>query len=115
MKHYIHAIKNYVNFKGRASRSNYWFFVLFNILFSIAAVILDAVIGISLFYPLYILFALLPSISVTIRRLHDINKSGWWYLIGIIPIVGAIWLLVYFFRKGDLNTNNYGDVNTILK
>jgi uncharacterized membrane protein YhaH (DUF805 family) len=115
MKHYIHAIKNFVNFKGRASRSNYWYFVLFNFLFALVSLVIDAAIGISLLYPLYALFSIVPSIAVAVRRLHDINKSGWWYLIGLIPMIGTIWLLIYFFRKGDLHPNNYGVENPILK
>lgn len=109
------AFSNYANFSGRARRSEFWWFYLFNILASIAAILLDNALGItfdmSLQGPISLLvglFLLLPNLGLAIRRLHDVGKSGWWWLIGLIPIVGPIVLLVYFASDSEPNDNQYG-------
>ena len=109
------VLKNYVGFSGRARRKEYWMFVLFNIIFAVAAMILDNVLGLASkqtgygpIYGLYILAILLPSIAVTTRRLHDIGKSGWWQLLGLIPLIGAIVLIVWAAKEGDHGDNAYG-------
>ena len=101
MSWYLAVLKKYATFSGRARRKEYWMFVLFNIIFSIVATILDGVIGTrdpdtgyGIINGLYSLAVLLPSLAVVVRRLHDIGKSGWWLLIALIPIIGTIWLLV---------------------
>lgn len=116
MHWYLEAFRNYGNFSGRASRSAYWMFVLFNIIFSILAVVLDNVLGLTvgrlgygLTYGLYALVVLLPSLAVTVRRLHDIGKSGWMILISLIPLVGAIWLLVLLATDSKQDFNPYTD------
>jgi uncharacterized membrane protein YhaH (DUF805 family) len=114
MKHYIHAFNNYANFKGRASRSNYFLFAIFNFLFALAAIIIDSILGISLLYPIYVLGTIVPSIAILVRRLHDINKSGWWYFIALIPLVGVVWLFVLLLTKGTDGVNNYGAENEVL-
>lgn len=108
MNYYIKALQNYANFSGRARRSEYWFFVLFNVLFSIAAFILDMITGIGIIGGLYALAMLIPGLAVAVRRLHDIGKSGWMYLIVLIPIVGGIWLLVLLFLDSQPGDNKYG-------
>lgn len=124
MKHYINAIKNYTNFNGRASRSEFWFFVLFNMIFTIAAVILDNMLGTTIkidmpgaesismpygyIYFAYVLFVLLPSLALWARRLHDVGKSGWFILIGLIPLIGAIWLLVLAVQDSQPGENKWG-------
>ncbi len=115
MNYYIKAIKNYAVFTGRARRKEYWMFVLFNIIFAIAAMILDNVLGLAWgmagygpLYLLYLLFALVPGIAVGARRLHDVGKSGWMMLVGLIPLVGGIWLLVLFCTDSQPGPNNYG-------
>ncbi len=105
--------KNYANFKGRARRSEYWFATLFIGLVSlpIALVSYDANSPTS-FGPLYYVWALavlLPGISLVVRRLHDTNKSGWFYLLGLIPFVGAIVLLVFMVMDSDAGPNKYGN------
>ena len=115
MNWYLKVIKNYAGFSGRARRKEYWMFFLFNMLFLIAAMIIDNVLGTTvgrlpygLFYFLYALAVLLPGLAVAVRRLHDVGKSGWFMLIGLIPIVGAIWLLVLCCTEGNPGTNEYG-------
>jgi uncharacterized membrane protein YhaH (DUF805 family) len=104
----------YVQFSGRASRSEYWFFWLFCCLALLAAMVVDAVLGLrfsALTGPAYVLVALanfLPSISVSVRRLHDTDRSGWWYWIILIPIVGAILLIVWFCTRGRDGDNRFG-------
>ena len=107
---------NYANFKGRARRSEYWYFVLFNMIFAISAMILDNLLGLN-FEPipygwLYLLYALavfIPGLAAAVRRLHDVNKSGWFMFIALIPLIGSIWLLVLFCTEGTKGTNNYGE------
>ena len=110
------VLENYSNFNGRARRSEYWYFALVNIIVLIVAAVLDNLLGIN-FDPLpygYIYFAyalavFVPGLAVSVRRLHDVNKSGWFYLIVLIPLIGAIWLLVLFFTEGDKAANQYGE------
>ncbi|MDX1350013.1 MAG: DUF805 domain-containing protein [Putridiphycobacter sp.] len=105
---------NYANFSGRARRQEYWMFTLFSILFSIALAIVDNVLGFTygqgsgLLGTVYSLAILIPSIAVGVRRLHDVNKSGWMLLIAFIPLIGAIWLIVLFATEGDSGSNQYG-------
>ena len=115
MNWYLKVLQNYAVFSGRARRKEYWMFVLFNIIFGIAAVILDNVLGTAikdlgygLFYFLYALAVLIPSLAVGARRLHDVGKSGWFLLIALIPIIGAIWLLVLLCTGGNAGENEYG-------
>lgn len=109
------GFKNYVKLTGRATRSEYWWWVLFQFL----VVIVPAILGMNesangqpgLWTMLQLLISLallLPSLAVTIRRLHDTNRSGWWLLIGLIPLVGGIALLVFYCLKGTEGPNKYG-------
>lgn len=111
------AFRQYATFSGRARRSEYWWFFLFQFLVSIAAAIVDATIGtddlfgeggwglvqLLVFLPLF-----LPGLAVSARRLHDTNRSGWWLLIGLIPLVGLIVLLVFFVFDSTPGPNRYG-------
>lgn len=106
---YLKVVRdNYANFSGRARRSEYWYFVLFNLIISIVLGIIDYVIGIELLGSIYSLAVFIPSLAVGIRRLHDVGKSGWFTLIILIPIVGAIWLIVLYATEGDRGSNQYG-------
>jgi uncharacterized membrane protein YhaH (DUF805 family) len=120
MKYYIDALKNYANFSGRADRQQYWMFFLFNVIFAIVASILDRVLGLSFhmngislgygwIYLLYALFVLIPGLSAGVRRLHDIDKSGWMLLVVLIPLAGAIWILVLLCTEGTRGANKYGE------
>jgi len=108
MKHYLKVLQNYANFSGRANREEYWMFVLFNLIFSFAAMALDALLGFPVLTLLYTLGIIIPSIAVAVRRLHDTNKSGAYILIGFIPLIGGIWLLVLMIMEGDRGENDYG-------
>lgn len=113
------VFENYANFNGRARRSEYWYFVLANFILilpfyalTIIAALSDMQGLASIGMVVYVLAALglfIPSLAVAIRRLHDINKSGWAYLIGLIPLVGGIILLVWFFTEGTKGPNDYGE------
>jgi uncharacterized membrane protein YhaH (DUF805 family) len=116
MKYYLQALSNYANFSGRARRAEYWMFILFNILFAFIAMLLDNLTGLAspelgygVIYGLYGVIMFIPGLAVTVRRLHDVGKSGWMYFIILIPIVGAIWLLVLLLKRGDEKKNEYGD------
>ncbi len=115
MNWYLGALKKYAVFEGRARRREYWFFVLFNLLVTIALIFIDAFmatmnpqVGLGLLSGLYSLGVLIPSISVLVRRLHDTNRSGWWFWIGLVPLIGAIVLLVFMLLDGTAGDNDYG-------
>ncbi len=116
MNWYLKVLRQYTDFSGRARRKEYWMFALFNLIFAIAATILDNIFGLAIadlgygvIYCLYVLAVLIPGIAVGVRRLHDIGKSGWMYLIIFIPIVGAIWLIVLFCTDGEAGENAWGE------
>jgi uncharacterized membrane protein YhaH (DUF805 family) len=108
------GFRNYVNFSNRAPRSAFWYWVLFGIIALIVAGVIDGVLFIkpdSTVYPLFSLVYLaliLPWLAVSVRRLHDIDRSGWWVLLGLIPIVGPIILLVWYCQKGTPGANRFG-------
>jgi len=123
MKYYLNVLKNYATFSGRARRSEYWYFALFNLIFAIVAMLLDNALGtnftfntfsgpISLpygyCYLIYTLFIFIPALAVLVRRLHDVGKSGWFIFISLIPLVGAIWLLILAFTDSVPGANQYG-------
>lgn len=115
MNWYLTVLKKYAVFKGRARRKEYWMFVLFNIIFSIVAMLLDNLlgtafegIGYGLIYILYVLAVLIPGLAVTVRRLHDTGRNGWWILISLVPMIGAIWLLVLLIEDSQPGENQYG-------
>ncbi len=115
MNWYLKVLKKYAVFSGRAIRKEYWMFVLFNILFFIVAMILDNILGTAiedvgygLFYFLYSFAVLIPSLAVSVRRLHDVGKSGWFLFIALIPLIGAIWLLVLMATDGNAGENEFG-------
>lgn len=98
-----HVFKNYVTFTGRACRSEYWYFVLFSVVVSLILTRTPRAISY-----IYSAAVFLPSLAVTVRRLHDIGKSGWFWLLSIIPVVGPIILIVWFCRDSDPGPNEYG-------
>lgn len=109
MKWYLKVVKdNYANFNGRASRQEYWMFILFNMIFAVVAMVVDGFLGLGFLYLLYFLAVIIPSLAVFVRRMHDIGKSGWWIFISFIPLIGAIWLLVLLATDGTSDNNNYG-------
>ena len=102
----------YATFGGRASRSEYWYFTLFAWLVAIAALILDGALFNSpggAFYAIVTLANLIPSIAVSVRRLHDTDRSGWWWLIMFVPLIGIILLLIWYCSRGTQGANRFGE------
>ncbi|MCS3869758.1 uncharacterized membrane protein YhaH (DUF805 family) [Chryseobacterium ginsenosidimutans] len=116
MKWYLKVLKQYADFNGRARRTEYWMYVLFNIIFAIVAIILDNILGLKFtpeipygyIYLLYALATLIPGLAVSVRRLHDVDKSGWFLFISLIPIIGGIWLIILDATEGTPGRNAYG-------
>jgi uncharacterized membrane protein YhaH (DUF805 family) len=109
------ALQNYAGFSGRAQRSEYWLFYLFYILAAIVGVLLDLAMGtldpltgIGAVSGIITLALIIPSIAVSFRRLHDTDRSAWWLLIGLVPLIGGIVLLVFFCLDGTPGENRFG-------
>jgi uncharacterized membrane protein YhaH (DUF805 family) len=108
MEWYIKGLKNYAVFTGRASRQEYWMFVLFNIIISVGLTFLGTMLNSvtktdqTILSNVYSLAVLVPGIAVAIRRMHDTNRSGWWC---IVPIMG----LIYAIEAGQPGPNKYGN------
>ena len=103
-------LKNYVNFQGRATRAEFWWFFLFNAIIGFILSLFGDV-G-TIISGIWSLAILLPQLGLGARRLHDINKSGWLWLIALIPIVGVILLIIWWAKEGDTTENQYGPVPT---
>lgn len=97
-------LRNYANFSGRARRKEFWYSTFAQFVFSIIAIVLDAVI----FGSLVMLGLFIPSLAVTVRRLHDTSRSGWWFLISLIPLIGSIILLIFLATETKFETNQWG-------
>ncbi len=113
MKWYLKVLGQYADFNGRARRMEYWMFVLFNLIFSVAAMMLDQAVAsnsgdVGFFYVIYALAVFIPNLAVGVRRLHDVGKSGWMLLVSLIPLIGAIWLFVLFVTDSEPGANEYG-------
>lgn len=114
MNWYLEVLQKYAVFSGRARRSEYWYFTLFNIIISIVLAVVDAVLGtggqtgIGVLGGLYSLAVLIPGIAVAVRRLHDTGRSGWWLLIAFIPLIGALVLLYFMVQDSEMGPNQYG-------
>jgi uncharacterized membrane protein YhaH (DUF805 family) len=116
MNYYLEAFRKYAEFSGRARRSEYWFFTLFNVLITLVLALLGAnlvrLLGLNsngslgLAY-LYLLVALLPTVAVSVRRLHDIGLSGWWYLLVFVPFGGLV-LTVLAIVDSQAGENRFG-------
>ena len=108
------VLENYTNFTGRARRAEFWWYFLANLIISFVFNIIDAVIGtgmgggIGVIGLIYSLAVLVPGLAVGVRRLHDTDKSGWWLLIALIPIIGIIVLIVFFATDAPPGPNKYG-------
>lgn len=109
MNWYLEVLKKYTVFQGRAHRTEYWMFVLFNFIFGMVLGIIDGIIGTGgILYSIYALAVLLPTLAVSVRRLHDIGKSGWWLLIGLVPVIGVVVLLIFALLDSQPGSNTYG-------
>ncbi|MDX7989048.1 DUF805 domain-containing protein [Xenorhabdus sp. 12] len=110
MNWYLNVLKNYATFSGRARRKEYWMFYLFNIIMILALTLVGSIIDESLgvvFYGIYVIATLIPSLAVTVRRLHDTNRSGWWFLLVFVPIAG-IAVFVFTLLEGTQGDNDFG-------
>lgn len=109
MSWYLAVLKNYVGFSGRARRTEFWMFTLFNFIVTMVLGFVEQLAGTGGFVGLaYALAVLLPSLAVSMRRLHDTGRSGWWLLLGLIPLLGAIVLLVFMVQDSKPEANEYG-------
>ncbi|MFF7738270.1 MULTISPECIES: DUF805 domain-containing protein [unclassified Streptomyces] len=108
MNWYLAALKKYATFSGRARRKEFWMFALFHSLAVLVAGILDAVLGWGLWLTIvYALFSFVPTLAVSVRRLHDTDRTGWWLLIGFVPLAGIV-LFVFDVIEGTSGGNQYG-------
>jgi uncharacterized membrane protein YhaH (DUF805 family) len=114
MNWYLDAWKNYANFQGRARRKAYWMFVLFNLIALVVLRFIEGAVGLSgengygILTGLYTLAIILPLIALAVRRLHDTGRSGWWILIGLVPLIGPIVLIVFYVTDSQPGANQYG-------
>lgn len=116
------VLSKYATFSGRASREEYWWYVLAMLIVMVIARLIDGLlyapmVGTGAFddaagQPLSFLLSLallLPGLAVSARRLHDLGRTGWWLLIGLVPVIGALVLLYFYVQKGDPGSNRYGE------
>jgi uncharacterized membrane protein YhaH (DUF805 family) len=115
MSWFVAALKRYAVFGGRSRRKEYWYFVLFSSIITLVLFVIDGAIGtfdpslgIGLLSGIFSLAILIPSIAVSIRRLHDIDRTGWWILLSFIPFIGTIVLLVFAVLDGTPGSNRFG-------
>ena len=109
MSWYLDVLKKYAVFSGRARRKEYWMFFLINLIITLVLSFIEGLAGgPGVVGGLYSLAVLLPAIAVGVRRLHDTNRSGWWMLIGLIPIIGTIILIVFMVQDSQPGENQYG-------
>lgn len=115
MSWFVTALKKYAVFRGRSRRKEYWYFALFVLIITVVLTMIDGLIGtldpstgFGLLSGIFSLAILVPSIAVSVRRLHDIDRTGWWVLISFVPFVGAIVLLVFAVQDGTPGSNRYG-------
>jgi uncharacterized membrane protein YhaH (DUF805 family) len=113
MNWYLEVLQKYALFNGRARRKEFWLFILFSVLISIVLASIDSATGLtksgfSPLHSLYVLAVLVPSVAVSVRRLHDTGHSGWWLLISLVPLVGAVVLLIFMVQDSEPGRNQYG-------
>ena len=109
MNYYLKCLQQYADFSGRARRKEYWMFYLFNFIAAIVLSIIDSVLGSNFLSSIYSLLVLIPGLAVSVRRLHDVGKSGWMFFINFIPIIGWIWFLVLAVTDSQAETNKWGE------
>ena len=115
MNYYFDVLRNYAVFSGRARRKEYWFFTLFNFIAMFILIFVDGAIGSAvtaeaggLLTTIYMLGVLIPTIAVAVRRLHDTDRTGWWFLINLIPLIGPLVFLYFMASASDEGTNRFG-------
>ncbi|MBM2818313.1 MAG: hypothetical protein HW401_903 [Parcubacteria group bacterium] len=110
MNYYVQVLKKYAIFKGRSQRKEFWIFLLFNALIGAILGIINIALNINTgnIVLLYTLAIAIPSIAVTVRRLHDTGRSGWWVFIDLVPVIGLIVLLIFLAQDSQPGANKYG-------
>ena len=111
MNWYIMAFQRFADFSGRSRRKEYWIFALINLLISIGLGIVDAMLGMAVLGSIYGLVILIPAVSLSVRRLHDIGMKGWWLLVLLVPFLNLLALLVFLFlfaKDSQPEANEYG-------
>jgi uncharacterized membrane protein YhaH (DUF805 family) len=114
MNAYVAAMRRYVTFAGRSSRQEFWMFTLIVVVLTLAAFAIDMVLGTAgeggpgIVYAIVVLANFLPSLAAAIRRFHDTDRSGWWYLILFVPLVGWIIFLVFLCKPSTPGPNRFG-------
>jgi uncharacterized membrane protein YhaH (DUF805 family) len=110
MKYYNKALSNYVNFKGRARRREFWHFLLANFIAYLVLSVIEVELGIAYYLTFaFLAFIFLPTVSVTVRRFHDIGKSGKYTALYLLLFIGAVMIMYYAVQEGDEGTNKYGE------
>ena len=107
MEYFIRGVQKYAEFSGRDTRQQYWMFILFYVIFGMPVALLEQLLETSLLSQIYSLALLLPSIGISARRLHDTGRTGWWQLIGLVPVIGII-VLIVFLAQDSHPDNEYG-------
>lgn len=113
LQYMLMPLKRYAQFQGRSRRKEYWLYTLFLVIVSVILGVIDFAIlssgsGVGFLGLLFSLATLLPSLAVSVRRLHDTNRSGWWILIALIPLIGAIVLIVFTVQDSTPGANRFG-------
>lgn len=106
--HFLRVLRRAFDFNTRSSRAEFWWFTLFQFLIGLAILMIMPFLS-----PIYSLLLMIPAIAVSIRRLHDIGKSGWWLLLIFLPLIGAIVLLVFFVLESQQDENEWGAVTAV--
>jgi uncharacterized membrane protein YhaH (DUF805 family) len=116
MNWYLKVFKQYFDFSGRARRKEYWMYILFNFIALFLLMLIDITIGttfseaeVGIFYLTYMFLSIIPGLAVSVRRLHDLGKSGAWFFINLIPFVGPLWFLILTCMEGENRQNNWGE------
>ena len=114
MNWYLKVLKQYFDFSGRARRKEFWMFVLFNFIFTMVAAFIDVALSteineLGLFYCIYLLFTFIPGFALSVRRMHDLGKSGAMILVNLIPIIGPFWFLILTCMEGQAKPNKWGE------
>lgn len=108
--YFLNVLKNqYADFKGRATRSQFWYFMLIYFIISIILSIVEGALNTTLLSFVWGLIMFIPSIAISARRLHDTDKSGWFQLLALIPLIGAIVLLVFYCLPSQADKNRFGE------
>lgn len=108
MEWYLAVLKKYAQFTGRARRKEFWMFMLINFIIQIVLNFIDITLGLGVLSLIYSLAVLVPALAVTVRRLHDTGRSGFWLLIALIPIIGTIVLIVFTVEDSEAGDNAHG-------